>query len=228
MFFESILIATFRVAISFHSHAATLEISFDTVDEQVSSSNLCEEEHVDSGLVSGLNGTSFVQAASTSLSVQNFKERSNEELGDLDFSCEESDIVNGSIEDISVYSDVEKFEEQSNEFGDSSPKVVFDKQGCKEVQESEADGKITDTAGRGFELPSVVAEEISNTLEEEESVHEKEVGATNTFISPVECILLQNQFIRETEDTITQTLASQGRTKCYMEQNVYSYVYDDC
>nr|GFB53345.1 hypothetical protein [Tanacetum cinerariifolium] len=55
------------------------------------------------------------------------------------------------------------------------------------------------------------AEEISNTLEEEESVHEKE-----------------NQFIRETEDTITQTLASQGRTKGYMEQNVCSYVYDDC
>nr|GEV22195.1 hypothetical protein [Tanacetum cinerariifolium] len=54
------------------------------------------------------------------------------------------------------------------------------------------------------------------------------VGATNTFISHVECILLQNQFIRETEDTITQTLASQGRTKGYMEQNVYSYVYDDC
>nr|GEZ82486.1 histidine protein methyltransferase 1 homolog [Tanacetum cinerariifolium] len=56
----------------------------------------------------------------------------------------------------------------------------------------------------------------------------KKVGATNTFISPFECILLQNQFIRETEDTITQTLASQGRTKGYMEQNVYSYVYDDC
>nr|GEU90586.1 hypothetical protein [Tanacetum cinerariifolium] len=69
----------------------------------------------------------------------------------------------------------------------------------------------SDTAGRGSELPSVVAEEISNTLEEEESVHEKE-----------------NQFVRETKDTITQTLASQGRTKGYMEQNVYSYVYNDC
>ncbi|GJW63026.1 root hair defective 3-like protein, partial [Tanacetum coccineum] len=32
----------------------------------------------------------------------------------------------------------------------------------------------------------------------------KEVGATNTLISPVECNLLWNQFLRETGDTITQ------------------------
>ncbi|PWA56227.1 cation/H+ exchanger, Cation/H+ exchanger, CPA1 family [Artemisia annua] len=36
-----------------------------------------------------------------------------------------------------------------------------------------------------------------------------EVGATTTLISPVECNLLWNQFLKETEDTITQALAFQ-------------------
>ncbi|GJW47682.1 hypothetical protein Tco_0079328 [Tanacetum coccineum] len=49
----------------------------------------------------------------------------------------------GCVEDISVYSDIENFEEQSIEkFGDSSPKVMFDKQGFKEVEKREVDGEI--------------------------------------------------------------------------------------
>ncbi|PWA53086.1 Kinesin, motor domain-containing protein [Artemisia annua] len=176
----------------YSSHAAILEISADAVDEQVSCSNLCEEEHVDSGL-----GTSFAEVVSTSLSVQNVEEHSNEKenvsveyvlfdkedlkgLADLDLSCEIGDTVTDLAKAVSVSSVLEMSEEKSYEkFGDSSPEVVFDKQELNEVQEREVDGEIT-----GSELSSVVGDEASSTLEEDKrEEEEKQVTRSLEVIS---------------------------------------------
>ncbi|PWA52419.1 ubiquitin-activating enzyme 1 [Artemisia annua] len=50
-----------------------------------------------------------------------------------------------------------------------------------------------------------------DTLERRLELLEVQVGATTTLISPVECNLLWNQFLKETEDTITQALAFQEK-----------------
>ncbi|GKA57559.1 hypothetical protein Tco_0756747, partial [Tanacetum coccineum] len=102
-----------------------------------------------------------------------------------------------SVEVISVSNEPEMFEEQINKnIDESSPNVVLVKQEVKEVKAIVTDGERTgcdssDTAGRGSELPSVVAEEISNTSEEEESVHEKEEVPDQHLVLPGDVISSQ-------------------------------------
>ncbi|GKC98477.1 26S proteasome non-ATPase regulatory subunit 13 homolog B-like protein, partial [Tanacetum coccineum] len=90
---------------------------------------------------------------------------------------------------------------------------MFDKQGCKEVQESEDDAKITscyrlDLAGLGSELSAVVAEEASSTLEEDRpEEEEKQKG------DQIECKnLLDNA--KNSLDSMTD-----------IHQSIYSHYY---